>query len=673
MKKLFTLLAFTFTLAFSLPITSLDAQVQRMVVVEEFTNASCPPCASQNPAFNALLDQNLHQVVPIKYQTAFPGFDPYNQQNPGEVATRLAVYGINGVPTAAMDGEIPGPSYGGGGLGGWNADGSYDGGPYGYTQAVLDYAADLETHIEVLLDVEWNEDFSSADVNVSIINHSDEAFDGNNRLHILLLEVENVWPEPPGNTNERDFTHVMRKMYPDAQGTAIDSLGGGDTLNIFIEAAIPEYIYALSEMAFATFVQNNDNREIFNGAITDRVVIDRLYPNMGVVATNVETEGELCDRTADVSVVVENMGLIDVTYFDLIVAVGNEVFTFSYDELLEPGEQLEFSFDESFQLAGGSNVVSAFIDEVNNNEYQDANPFTNLGEPVEAAAIGNAAPDDFDYGFENDETGSNAPDRFLLESPNNNSFIAVVSRNSFQNAPAPVGGFGESEKSLLINFYQWQVPQLNNRGSITVMENVDIENVSRVEISFDRAHARYSGFPTSDRLEGYVSYDCGESWELVYSKSGDDLATSPAVEPFFVPRADQWETDVIVIEEPAGDELLFKFDVVSDWGNSLFIDNIKMDARPVSVTNNDPFQGSVSVFPNPSTDYVNIEFEIENESEMLIEVFNMKGQLIQVLSDFNSYSAGSHLLRWTPDAAGQYFVKFYDGKAQKVEMFTIVK
>jgi uncharacterized repeat protein (TIGR01451 family) len=87
----------------------------------------------------------------------------------------------------------------------------------------------------------------------------------------------------------------------------------------------------------------------------------------------------------------------------------------------------------------------------------------------------------------------------------------------------------------------------------------------------------------------------------------------------------------------------------------------------------DPFQGRISVFPNPSNEYVNIEFEIENEAEMLIEVFNMKGQLVQVLSDFNSYSPGSHMLKWNPDVSGQYFVKFYDGKAQKVEMFAIVK
>jgi hypothetical protein len=39
-------------------------QSQRFVMFEEFTNASCGPCASQNPAFDALLSANAHQNAP---------------------------------------------------------------------------------------------------------------------------------------------------------------------------------------------------------------------------------------------------------------------------------------------------------------------------------------------------------------------------------------------------------------------------------------------------------------------------------------------------------------------------------------------------------------------------------------------------------------------------------
>jgi hypothetical protein len=55
---------------------------QRLVLLEHFTQASCGPCASQNPALNALLDNNTTKVVAIKYQTSWPGTDPMNAANP---------------------------------------------------------------------------------------------------------------------------------------------------------------------------------------------------------------------------------------------------------------------------------------------------------------------------------------------------------------------------------------------------------------------------------------------------------------------------------------------------------------------------------------------------------------------------------------------------------------
>ena len=51
------------------------AQSQRLVLIEEFTNASCPPCAAQNPAFNILLSNNTVKAISIKYQTNWPGVE----------------------------------------------------------------------------------------------------------------------------------------------------------------------------------------------------------------------------------------------------------------------------------------------------------------------------------------------------------------------------------------------------------------------------------------------------------------------------------------------------------------------------------------------------------------------------------------------------------------------
>ena len=79
-------------------------QSQRFIVFEEFTNACCGPCASQNPGFDALLNANSTKCTSIKYHVNWPGPDPMNAQNAADAATRVSYYGVTGVPYATMDG-----------------------------------------------------------------------------------------------------------------------------------------------------------------------------------------------------------------------------------------------------------------------------------------------------------------------------------------------------------------------------------------------------------------------------------------------------------------------------------------------------------------------------------------------------------------------------------------
>lgn len=82
MKKIYTLLAAV------LFVTSVSAQVQssqRHTIVEHATNASCGPCASQNPFFQQVADQNTDIFTPLRLQWDFPGYDPMNEHNPSEV------------------------------------------------------------------------------------------------------------------------------------------------------------------------------------------------------------------------------------------------------------------------------------------------------------------------------------------------------------------------------------------------------------------------------------------------------------------------------------------------------------------------------------------------------------------------------------------------------------
>ena len=81
-------------------------QAPRTVLVEEFTQASCGPCAVQNPGFEAVLNANTSNVVSIMVHSWWPGFDPMYNDNTVDADARIYYYAVQnvGVPYATVDG-----------------------------------------------------------------------------------------------------------------------------------------------------------------------------------------------------------------------------------------------------------------------------------------------------------------------------------------------------------------------------------------------------------------------------------------------------------------------------------------------------------------------------------------------------------------------------------------
>ncbi len=139
------------------------AQATRLVLFEEFTQASCGPCASQNPAFNTLLQSNTTKAISIKYQTSWPGVDPMNAANPTDVATRVSYYSVNGVPWTAMDGVAPTGS-------------AYSGAPANVTQSMIDTRYAVSSPLAVSVYHQLNATYDSIQIVVSVSNPGTSSF-----------------------------------------------------------------------------------------------------------------------------------------------------------------------------------------------------------------------------------------------------------------------------------------------------------------------------------------------------------------------------------------------------------------------------------------------------------------------------------------------------------------
>ncbi len=52
----------------------MNAQVRRVVLLEEATNASCSPCAQNNPNLQAFFKSHFGGVISVRYHASWPGY-----------------------------------------------------------------------------------------------------------------------------------------------------------------------------------------------------------------------------------------------------------------------------------------------------------------------------------------------------------------------------------------------------------------------------------------------------------------------------------------------------------------------------------------------------------------------------------------------------------------------
>lgn len=144
--------------------------------------------------------------------------------------------------------------------------------------------------------------------------------------------------------------------------------------------------------------------------------------------------------------------------------------------------------------------------------------------------------------------------------------------------------------------------------------------------SFDYAY-RFRTANLSDSLEISYSDDCGLTWNSIFYKGGEDLATVDTFWTNFKPFAStHWKNErQNLITEVDGNEVIFRFRAINDNASNLFIDNIFVyDA--VSPANIEIFQTqSFKLFPNPADEFVELRFDAL-KSNGSVSIFDITGK-----------------------------------------------
>lgn len=150
------------------------------------------------------------------------------------------------------------------------------------------------------------------------------------------------------------------------------------------------------------------------------------------------------------------------------------------------------------------------------------------------------------------------------------------------------------------------------------------------EFQFDYAYALYPGYD-GDSLQVFISNNCRNTWQTLFNKGGESLATaSPTIDPFYPQTNGDWKHESFSLAADTGD-VLIRFRDVCGWGNLVYLDDVKVSFPTgiVDVKSSDNF----TVYPNPTVDAININGLPVNSE---IQISDLTGKLLMTQKTVNN-------------------------------------
>lgn len=223
---------------------------QRKVLIEQFTNSGCPPCAQNTPVVASYVNSNT-DVLMLSYHTSFPYFDSMYHENAIQSDQRVSYYSISAVPLSVVDGNY-------------------------FTGNLVPVISNTISSRSTIVP-RYNITISNAQItnNSLTAQLSFESADANNSNENLVAQIvaaeKNVLKSSyiccAGANTETEYPWVVRKMLPDANGTPLvnTNIGGTDIITANWNLS---HIKDISELRLIAFVQNNTTREVYQSEIT---------------------------------------------------------------------------------------------------------------------------------------------------------------------------------------------------------------------------------------------------------------------------------------------------------------------------------------------------------------------------------------------------------------------
>lgn len=596
MKKI--LLCLSFSIAFGV----INAQVQKTPFIEHFTQASCGPCASQNPGMYTTLNTfGSADYVKLTYQVSWPGTDPMNAEYAAGPSARTTYYNVSGVPDCSLSG------------------GTTSSPNTAVTAATLAAKAAETTPYSMTITHSW--DNGNITVNVDVTNTSASPANSMDKIYIAMVEDHVSYSSAPGSNGETDFYYVNRQFYNAStgaagatSGTSLPTIAAGATesFSFTISASnIPNYIRDLNQLNFLAFIQNNSTKAVDQAAKSTSGNVPGLLDLS--TSTNSVSGAGYCDYSFEPVInFTNNTASIDVTQFVVEYDInGGTAVQETYSGNLTQGQSTTINFPNT-NLTAGMSTVNYNVVSVNNGANLFSAGAIGMASENFAKINATATMNPISEGFQGPDEEP-APTGAIADNPN--GITALTISDASIGAGWSIGGNGNSDGCFMWYFYGIQ-----SGSSKLIFEKLDFTGTTGNQLTFSHAYSQYQA--ENDVLKISISTDCGGSWTQVWSKSGATLATVPAQTAVFWATASQWVDNTVDLSAyDNAPDVMIAFEGVSAYGNNLFIDDVNTSTASTTGTNN--MSSKLSIYPNPAKDILTIEGSYKS-----VDMFDILGNLV---------------------------------------------
>lgn len=202
----------------------------------------------------------------------------------------------------------------------------------------------------------------------------------------------------------------------------------------------------------------------------------------------------------------------------------------------------------------------------------------------------------------------------------------------------------------------------------------DLEGLAP-KLSFRVAYALADNTTSGELLAVYASKDCGRTWNVLRGYLGKTtLKSTETIAPNWVPsQLSDWHTlsaDIGRSGFDATSNLLFKFEVTSRAGNSVFIDDINVGLHNVGVPGRADI-ANLELAPNPSTGMVRLSFRDQSRSITSVSVLDISGRIL-FEKDLN-YTGSIASTELNFQTNGMYYVRIGDEGGYTMKKVIIAK